>query len=523
MAPRKKTRHYLAIDFRSSHIKVAVGPASGAPLATARSPVAYFKPEGGPDTAVEFDPGLALRRIVSTIKSALSESGLAPVDISGIGVTSQRQGIVLLDLEGRPLYGGPNRDMRAVFEGAEIDSNTMVDVWELTGHGPGMLTAWARLKWFAANAPDIYGRARTVCAIADWIVLELTGELLMEQSLAVESGLGLVASGQPARALAPALNLGDITLPATCPAGTVVGKLKRNTAKRLGLPTGIPVVACGPDTQSGLLGLGAQLPNAVGIVSGWSTACQRVTERPVFDDTRAMWTGRHVIENRWVLEGNAGETGRTYQWLLSLLHGLPDNAAENTPNKKHGTTRLTTADVMDTIDDAIAKIEPGATGISSFLGPSFVHMANVGMRTGGLLFPVPISFEPPDRIGIARAALENFAFGIRHNLERLDSFRGPALSIAIGGGMVKTKAFRSILAGVLDCEIGIAESGETTSLGALSQIAAGTGNGPSIAEYAVIRATELSKYEPDAAHAGVYESMYDEWRHRERLLASFEV
>lgn len=178
---------------------------------------------------------------------------------------------------------------------------------------------------------------------------------------------------------------------------------------------------------------------------------------------------------------------------------------------------------MDSMDDAIADSEPGSTGISSFLGPSFVHMANVGMRTGGLLFPVPVSFEPPDRTGIARAALENFAFGIRHNLERLDSFRGPALSIAVGGGMVKTRAFRSILADVLDCEIGIAESGETSALGALSQTAASTGNGPSTAEYAVVRATELTKYEPDATRARVYENMYDEWRHRERLLESFEV
>lgn len=321
----------MAIDFGSSHVKVSVGPATGPPLATARSEVAYFKPDDGPDTAVEFSPKQALRQTISTAKAALSDSGLSAADITAIGVTSQRQGVVLLDLEGRPLYAGPNRDMRAVFEGAEIDSNPALDVWELTGHGPGMLTAWARLKWFAANTPEMYERTRTVCSIADWIVLELTGELLMEQSLAVESGLGLVATGGPARALLSALNLGDIALPATCPPGTVVGKLRANVAKSLGLPSGIPVVACGPDTQTGLLGLGAQMPNAVGIVSGWSTACQRVTERPVFDDTRAMWTGRHVIENRWVLEGNAGETGGTYQWLLSLLHGAPDPRPTRAP------------------------------------------------------------------------------------------------------------------------------------------------------------------------------------------------
>jgi sugar (pentulose or hexulose) kinase len=361
-------------------------------------------------------------------------------------------------------------------------------VWELTGHGPGVLTAWARLKWLVANAPEIYDGTRAVCAIADWIVLELTGELMMEQSLAVESSLGLVASGEPARALAPALNLDDFTLPATCPPGTVVGKLRSARARSLGIPACIPVVACGPDTQSGLLGLGVQLPNAVGIVSGLSTACQRVTERPVFDDTRAMWTGRHVIENRWILEGYAGETGVTYQWLLSLLNFA---AGKSQGGKKPGNV-----EVMDAIDGEIAKVEPGSNGVWSFLGPSFAHVASAGLRTGGFMFPVPVSLVPPDSIELARAALESFAFGIRHSLERLDSFRGPALSIAIGGGMVRTKAFRNILADVLDCEIGIAGSGESTLLGALSQTAAGATNGPSTAEYAAIRATELTKYQP---------------------------
>ncbi|MEE8046525.1 MAG: FGGY family carbohydrate kinase, partial [Dehalococcoidia bacterium] len=303
MAADQRPDFYMAIDFGTNHVSVTIGAATGDPLATVKSPVDFFKPDGGSSKALEFDPASALKLVISTAQRAIGASNIAPADIKGVGVTSQRQGLVLLNLEGRPIYAGPNRDLRATAEGVDIDSNALVDVWELTGHGPGMRTAWARLKWFAANSPEIYDHTRTMCSIADWIVLELTGELMMEETLAVEAGLGLVASGEPARALAPAFNLADIQLPATCKPGTVVGKLKKSIGDPLGLPKSTPVVACGPDTQSGLVGLGAQLPNSVGILSGWSTYCQRVTERPVFDDTRAMWTGRHIFENRWVLEG----------------------------------------------------------------------------------------------------------------------------------------------------------------------------------------------------------------------------
>jgi sugar (pentulose or hexulose) kinase len=506
MTTATRSTYYMAINFGSSQISVTIGAPAGDPLATIKEPIEYFRPEGAPEKALEFDPAKTLKLIITTAQRAIGASNLTPAEISGIGVTSQRQGLVLLNLEGQAIYGGPDRDLRAINEGKEIDANALVDVWELTGHGPGMRTAWARLKWFAANSPEIYDRTRTMCGIADWVILELTGELMMEETLAVEAGLGLVASGEPARALAPAFNLGDIQLPATCPPGTIVGNLKKNISDPLGLPDKTPVVACGPDAQSGLVGFGAQLPNAVGIDSGWSTSCLRVTERPVFDDTRAMSTGRHVFDNRWILEGSAGETGGTYQWLLSLLYGSLNNV-----------------EVMESLDEPLGNIEPGANAVTTFLGPTFTHMANASSRTGGLMFPVPVSLEPPDRFDIARGALDNFAFAIRYNIERLNSFRGPALNIAVGGGMTKTKTFRQILTNVLDCEIGIAESGDATALGTLSHVAASVGKGPSLAEFAAIRATELTSYEPDPTHASIYENLYTEWRHKERLLDSFEV
>jgi sugar (pentulose or hexulose) kinase len=141
---------------------------------------------------------------------------------------------------------------------------------------------------------------------------------------------------------------------------------------------------------------------------------------------------------------------------------------------------------MKAFDKQLGNIEPGSNATTAFLGPSFVHPANTNVRSGGLMFPVPISLEPPDRIDIVRAALDNFAFAIRYNVERLNSFCGPALNIAVGGGMIRTNTFRTILANVLDCEIGIAESGETTALGTLSQVAASVDTGPSLAEYAAI-------------------------------------
>jgi len=103
----------MAIDFGASHVKVTIGAPTGEPLASIKEPAAYFRPPDAPKTTLEFDPEQALNPIVSVAQRAIGASNITPSEIHGIGVTSQRQGLVLLNLEGLPIYATPSRDMRA--------------------------------------------------------------------------------------------------------------------------------------------------------------------------------------------------------------------------------------------------------------------------------------------------------------------------------------------------------------------------------------------------------------------------
>ena len=495
---------FLAIDFGTSRIKAAVGGSAGAPLATARQPVEYRRPEGGPETGLEFDPeqawGAAARAVREAVRQARAKSG----QIAGIGVTSQRLGMVLFDLEGRELYAGPNRDARAVFEGAEIDAAFADVIWQATGHGPAMLLAWSKLLWFKKNAPQVFERARTAAGLADWLVYRLTGVLLMESALGVDSGMALVATGLPATALREPLGLGQIDLPPSCEAGTVVGTLKTAPAKALGLRPGTPVVAAGPDAQAGLAGLGVAGPGSVGVIAGWSAVVQCVTERPVFDGTRSMWTGRHVLRNRWVLEGNAGEMGGAYAWLAGLTGGDE-------------------AETYARLDRLAAACPPGARGASAFLGPSFVNMLTVGLRTGGVLFPAPLAFEPPDRGSLARAALENFAFAVRYNLDRLALAAGEARDISVGGGMARTRTFCQAVAACAGRPVAFGYAGDATVRGALSLTGAATGDGAPLERAFKRRRRETRVIEPSAADVAEYDELYRAWRMRERRVLEIEL
>ena len=62
-------------------------------------------------------------------------------------------------------------------------------------------------------------------------------------------------------------------------AGTIVGYVTPSGAIDTGLLPGTPVAVAGADTQCGLLGMGILDNHQVGIVAGWTTPLQMVTEK----------------------------------------------------------------------------------------------------------------------------------------------------------------------------------------------------------------------------------------------------
>ena len=498
--------HFLAFDFGTSHLRVAIGEATGPPVAVTSRPVDYYRPPGGPDTALEFDAGRAWRLAVEAANEAIQESKVPAASIKGIGVTSQRHGLVLLDGEGNELYAGPNKDQRAAFQGGVIDELVGGDLWDLTGHGPGLLTWWARLLWMKEEAPRLFERIRWACGIADWMAYRLTGELTIDSTLAVDSGVSVLTTGQPAGGIAEKLGIDVSVFPPAGVSGSAVGKLSGVAANKLGLPAGVPVVNAGPDTQVALVGMGVSGPGQAGIATGWSTPVQLVTDQPALDSSRTLWTGRHVIGDRWVVEGNSGVMGGAYDWLISTLGG-PDDRSET----------------LAGLDAEAGRVEPGARGVAAHLGPALVQYDEVGLRPGGLLFPVPLAFEPPDGPQIIRATLENFAFAIRQILDRIRDTTGPSETVSIGGGLTRSKTFLDVLPNVIEPPLYVSGSPEVSLLGAITLTAAAEGDGPRLEDGLFARRAERRQLQPSPALVEEYQYLYDAWLSREQKLLELEL
>ena len=502
----------LVIDAGSSSIRARLVSEDGRAVAGAARTYAYATEADAGELARAFDLRGCWGAVVGAVEEVLA-GGIAP---SSAAVTSQRQSLVFLDDGGRALYAGPNADLRAVFQGAALDAEHGESIYRTTGHRPAFMMASGKLAWLRDTRPDDYARVSHVLTLADWIAWRLTGEIASEPSLAAASGLVDIRTRRWASSLFAELGL-------RCPETRLVeasesrGAVMPNACGSTPSPltgegwdggesaaltkphtladalVGLPVIVAGADTQCALLGMGIGDngdAGQAGIVAGWSATVQITMARPTISKSMKTWTGLFpssgLAPGLRVLESSAGDAGNAWRWLAATLFGdaSPSAYAE--------------------MDRLAASASPGADGVSADLGAGTMDVSALGMRLGGVAFPVPMTLGGPARAQICRAALESFAYAIRANLEQAERESGvSATRIAFGGGMARSATLRRILPSVLGRPITVFAEHDVTAAGAAGTIARG---GIAV--------------QPDAGMAAEYEELYERWSDAQERLGT---
>jgi len=92
----------LALDQGTTSTRAILFDAKGAPLADAGRPLEQFYPEDG---WVEHDAEEIFEASVAVMREAIAKSGRPVEDIATIGITNQRETVVIWDkATGRPIY-----------------------------------------------------------------------------------------------------------------------------------------------------------------------------------------------------------------------------------------------------------------------------------------------------------------------------------------------------------------------------------------------------------------------------------
>jgi len=482
------SKYVMGIDAGTRGVKCLIFDLKGILYASTYKEWSYDSAPENP-LAKEFQPSTFWESICEVTREAIQQGGINSEDIIAVSAAGQREGMVLLDKEGKEIYAGPNIDLRALGEGIAIDSEFGQRIYSLTGHLPSFLFAPAKLQWLKSNRPNVYSAISTLLAISDWVIYKLSGERVSEVSSACELGLVNLHSRQWSVELVDLLKLPSAIYPPLVKAGTKIGKVVPSAAEMTGLSTNTQVVLGGPDTQSGLVGMGVNGDGEVGIVAGWSAPVQMVIPYPYWDEKGRIWSSCHMLPLRWILESNLGETGGTLNWLKEV-------------------TRLD----YDEMDYQAQQVTPGAEGVLAFLGQDIMDITRLRLKKGGFIFPTPLSLWNIKEGHLIRAAIEGLCFALKANIAQLaEVFKAQPKGVMVGGGLIKSHCFTRLLADIIAMPIKISPLAEVTGLGVAMCASVGAGIYSNLSEAidAMLPQQKVITPHPDTAYK--YEEIYQGW------------
>ena len=307
-----------------------------------------------------------------------------------------------------------------------------------------------------------------------------------------------MSDAEPADSVLKLLGIDSGLMPPLSRSGEQVGEVSAIAAEASGLAVGTPVVCGGPDTQCGLLGMGIIDPGQLGILVGWSGPLQMVTGTPCIDAKQRTWTGRHIVENRWVVESTTTEAGRSLDWMAETL-GFAERGLRFSSNEPDS---------------------PNAYTPLAFLGPRIMDAKRTGLQMGGLLFPTPAGHTGITGQRLVNAALKNLAFAIRGNAMQLEEVTGhQPFDIGLGGGVAGIEGFAQLVTDALNRDVVVPRERDTTLLGAAACAAVGSGAYNSLPEATQAMGGETDILLPDEARVSVLEEEYEAWLDMYKRLA----
>ena len=451
-------RYVLALDQGTTSSRAILFDHSGTIVAVAQQEFQQIYPQPG---WVEHDPTEILTSQMSCAVQALVRAGAEPRDVAALGITNQRETVVVWEREtGKPIHNAivwqdrRTADVcaRLASEGAEPMIRTR------TGLVLDPYFSATKVAWILDHVPGARAQAEAGKlawgTVDSWLIWNLTnGEgqkpvhvpvHVTDQTNASRTLLYNIVEGKWDEELLRLFRIPASMLPEVRWSSERVGEV--NTSLGLG---GIPIAGIAGDQQAALFGQLCFEPGEA--KNTYGTGCfllQNIGTRFLESKNRLITTLAASAQRRlaYALEGSIFIGGAVVQWLRDNL-GLIRSSAE---------VELLAASVPDS---------DGVVFVPAFVGLGAPHW---DPHATGLIIGLRRSTKPGH---IARAALESIAFQVADALDAMqqDSLAGTGTTLPalrVDGGAAVNDLMMQFQADVLGVPVIRPQVTETTALGA---------------------------------------------------------
>ena len=492
--------YLMAIDLGTGSARAVVFDALGRQVDSASREWTHHPEPGVPGSQV-FDTARNWELICECVREVLNGGRVAPSDVVGVSTTSMREGIVLLDSEGREIWACPNVDARASSEALElVKSGRARQIYDIAGDWVS-ITSPARLLWIRTNAPDVLERASRLVMLSDWALYRLCGRLVTDPSAGSSSGMFDLSRRTWSHEIVDLLDLSPGILPEVIDPGTVIGAVTDAAGAATGLVAGTPVVVGGADTQLALIGIGASDPDSATVIGGSFWQATSLESTPVVDPHARLRTLCHTVPGEWMIEGIGFYCGIAMRWFRDAFCD-----SEKAEAVERG------VDAYAVMEERASTVPPGSDGVMAIFSNAMEAKRWAQASPGFLQFTID-GPQPTGRAHCIRALQEATAYATRQHIEIIEEVVGRTVNrLVFTGGAAKGFLWPQILADVAGRPVDVPVVKESTALGAA--VYAGIGVGVfTDATSAIAESSRVERtYEPDNASTRRYDLHYDHWR-----------
>ena len=484
--------YVLAIDQGTTSSRAIVFDGAHAPLATAQMEFEQHYPQSG---WVEHDPEEIWQTTLSTCREAIAKAGITAGDIASIGITNQRETVVIWDREsGKPLHHAIVwQDRRTADTCAKLKAG---------GHEPsvtaqtGLLLdpyfSGTKIAWILDHvdgARDAARRGKLAFGTIDTFLLwRLTGGTVhaTDATNASRTMLFDIHKGKWSDVLCDLLNVPMSMLPKVKNSADDFGE----TAP--GLFDGIiPIGGIAGDQQAATIGQACFKPGMMKFTYGTGCfALLNTGQTAVTSTNRLLTTIAYQFDGQptYALEGSIFIAGAAVQWLRDGLKIIANASQSGDLARK--------ADKHHHV----------------YLVPAFVGLGapHWDADARGTLFGLTRATGPAE---LARAALESVGYQTRDLLEAMQkdwADVGTETVLRVDGGMTASDWTMQFLADILGAPVDRPRVTETTALGAAYLAGMHSGVYPGLDEFAKTWALE-QRFLPQF-DAALRDKRYADWR-----------
>ncbi|GAB3127200.1 xylulokinase [Glaciibacter psychrotolerans] len=270
--------------------------------------------------------------VVQATRTLIARSGVTPVQVTGLSVSGQMMGAVLLDASYNPVRAAMIwADTRSTAQTAQLEAVIGQErAYALTGHRINPTYSLEKIMWVRDNEPDVFDRVRHFCIAKDFVLQRLTGRLATDRSDASATNAYDQTNGVWSAEMLAAAGLDVALFPEILDATSIVGPLTDAAASTLGLARGTRVVMGGGDGPIAAVGAGIVAPtDGAYVCLGTSAWISFVSDTPVLDPLMRTMTFDNVVPGSYVPTATMQAGGAALQWVTELLS--PDAASANLP------------------------------------------------------------------------------------------------------------------------------------------------------------------------------------------------